>query len=126
VASDLADESPNRLSAAFPILGRLPSYQRAWLGRDVTAGVIVVCLLIPERSEHEIESSSLPRDAGASGGPRSRPRGGLVAAAGPCLGERLEALVRIYPDLCPHLVPAVWPQLPRELVVRQVHRQDLF
>jgi high affinity sulfate transporter 1 len=32
----------------FPILGWLPSYRRAWLGRDVIAGVIVVCLLVPE------------------------------------------------------------------------------
>jgi sulfate permease, SulP family len=38
----------SRLSAAFPILGWLPSYRRAWLGRDVIAGVVVVCLLVPE------------------------------------------------------------------------------
>ena len=30
------------------MLGWLPSYQRAWLGRDAIAGVIVVCLLVPE------------------------------------------------------------------------------
>jgi SulP family sulfate permease len=48
VAPELAHERPNRLSAALPILGWLPSYQRAWLGRDVIAGVIVVCLLVPE------------------------------------------------------------------------------
>jgi SulP family sulfate permease len=48
VVSELANESPSRLSAALPILGWLPSYRRAWLGRDVIAGVIVVCLLVPE------------------------------------------------------------------------------
>jgi high affinity sulfate transporter 1 len=48
IASDRADRSPNRLTAAFPILGWLPSYRRAWLGRDAIAGVIVVCLLVPE------------------------------------------------------------------------------
>jgi len=48
VAPELANESPGRLSAALPILGWLPSYRRAWLGRDVIAGVIVVCLLVPE------------------------------------------------------------------------------
>jgi SulP family sulfate permease len=48
VAPELAHERPNRLSAALPIVGWLPSYQRAWLGRDVIAGVIVVCLLVPE------------------------------------------------------------------------------
>jgi high affinity sulfate transporter 1 len=31
-----------------PILGWLPSYQRAWLARDAIAGVIIVCLLVPE------------------------------------------------------------------------------
>jgi high affinity sulfate transporter 1 len=30
------------------MLGWLPSYQRAWLGRDAIAGVIIVCLLVPE------------------------------------------------------------------------------
>jgi sulfate permease, SulP family len=48
MASDRGDRSPNRLTAAFPILGWLPSYRRAWLGRDAIAGVIVVCLLVPE------------------------------------------------------------------------------
>jgi sulfate permease, SulP family len=48
VASDVADKSANRLSAVFPILGWLPSYRRDWFGRDVIAGVIVVCLLVPE------------------------------------------------------------------------------
>jgi high affinity sulfate transporter 1 len=48
MASELTDESPNRLSAAFPILSWLPSYRKAWLGRDVIAGAIVVCLLVPE------------------------------------------------------------------------------
>jgi sulfate permease, SulP family len=48
MASDRADKSTNRLTAAFPILGWLPSYRRAWLGRDAIAGVIVVCLLVPE------------------------------------------------------------------------------
>jgi high affinity sulfate transporter 1 len=47
-ASELAEERPNRLSAALPILGWLPSYRREWLVRDVIAGVIVVCLLVPE------------------------------------------------------------------------------
>jgi hypothetical protein len=37
-----------RLSTVFPILGWLPSYQRAWLGRDVVAGVIVMWLLVRE------------------------------------------------------------------------------
>jgi len=36
------------LTRALPILGWLPSYQRAWLGRDAIAGVIIVCLLVPE------------------------------------------------------------------------------
>jgi high affinity sulfate transporter 1 len=31
-----------------PILGWLPSYQRGWLGRDAIAGLIIVCLLVPE------------------------------------------------------------------------------
>jgi SulP family sulfate permease len=48
VAAEPGHESPNRLSAAVPILGWLPSYRRAWLGCDVIAGVIVVCLLVPE------------------------------------------------------------------------------
>jgi high affinity sulfate transporter 1 len=48
VASDPADVGPSRLSRAVPILGWLPSYQRAWLGRDAIAGVIIVCLLVPE------------------------------------------------------------------------------
>ena len=48
MASDRGDRSPNPLTAAFPILGWLPSYRRAWLGRDAIAGVIVVCLLVPE------------------------------------------------------------------------------
>lgn len=48
MASERTDESQSRLSAVFPILGWLPSYRRAWLGRDVIAGVIVVCLLVPE------------------------------------------------------------------------------
>jgi sulfate permease, SulP family len=39
---------PRGLSKVFPILGWLRSYQRGWLGRDVIAGVIVVCLLVPE------------------------------------------------------------------------------
>jgi sulfate permease, SulP family len=30
------------------MLGWLPAYQRAWLGRDAIAGVIIVCLLVPE------------------------------------------------------------------------------
>jgi high affinity sulfate transporter 1 len=30
------------------MLGWLPSYQRAWLARDAIAGVIIVCLLVPE------------------------------------------------------------------------------
>jgi MFS superfamily sulfate permease-like transporter len=42
MASNRADKSPNRLTAAFPILGWLPSHRRAWLGRDAIAGVIVV------------------------------------------------------------------------------------
>ena len=46
--SDHTNESQNRLTAAFPILGWLPSYRREWLGRDAIAGVIVVCLLVPE------------------------------------------------------------------------------
>ena len=41
-----AGESPSRLTRAFPILSWLPSYQRAWLGRDGVAGLIVVCLLV--------------------------------------------------------------------------------
>jgi high affinity sulfate transporter 1 len=48
VAPELADERASRLRAAFPILTWLPSYRKAWLGRDVTAGLIVVCLLVPE------------------------------------------------------------------------------
>ncbi len=40
-----AGESPSRLTRAFPILSWLPSYQRAWLGRDGVAGLIVICLL---------------------------------------------------------------------------------
>lgn len=48
VASDRDDGNSSRLSRAFPILGWLPSYRRAWLGRDAIAGVIVVCLLVPE------------------------------------------------------------------------------
>jgi high affinity sulfate transporter 1 len=48
MASDPADHGPSRLSRAVPILGWLPSYQRAWLGRDAIAGVIIVCLLVPE------------------------------------------------------------------------------
>ena len=48
MASDTADHAPSRLSRAVPILGWLPSYRRAWLGRDAIAGVIVVCLLVPE------------------------------------------------------------------------------
>jgi SulP family sulfate permease len=48
MASDPADRGPSRLTRAVPILGWLPSYRRAWLGRDAIAGVIVVCLLVPE------------------------------------------------------------------------------
>ena len=48
MASDRGDRSPSRLTAAFPILGWLPSYRGAWFGRDAIAGVIVVCLLVPE------------------------------------------------------------------------------
>jgi high affinity sulfate transporter 1 len=32
----------------LPILGWLPTYRRAWLGRDLVAGVVIVCLLVPE------------------------------------------------------------------------------
>ncbi len=46
--SDLSDDSRSRLSRVFPILGWLPSYQREWLGRDAVAGVIIMCLLVPE------------------------------------------------------------------------------
>jgi sulfate permease, SulP family len=48
VASDSDYVSRHRLSTVFPILGWLPSYRRAWLGRDVVAGMIVMCLLVPE------------------------------------------------------------------------------
>jgi SulP family sulfate permease len=48
MASEPAGESHNRLTAALPILGWLPSYRGAWFGRDAIAGVIVVCLLVPE------------------------------------------------------------------------------
>ena len=41
-------EGGHVLSRVFPILAWLPSYQRAWLGRDVVAGLIVMCLLVPE------------------------------------------------------------------------------
>jgi SulP family sulfate permease len=48
MAADPAGPGLSRLSRALPILAWLPSYQRAWLGRDALAGVIVVCLLVPE------------------------------------------------------------------------------
>ena len=48
MAADVSDDSPNRLRRVFPILGWLPSYQRQWLARDAIAGLIVVCLLVPE------------------------------------------------------------------------------
>jgi MFS superfamily sulfate permease-like transporter len=40
--------SGSRWQQAFPILGWLSSYRRGWFGRDLIAGVIVVCLLVPE------------------------------------------------------------------------------
>jgi high affinity sulfate transporter 1 len=48
VTPDPGDHGPSRLGRAVPILSWLPSYQRAWLGRDAIAGVIIVCLLVPE------------------------------------------------------------------------------
>jgi len=48
VAPDPVDNGQTRLSRAVPILGWLPSYQRGWLDRDAIAGLIVVCLLVPE------------------------------------------------------------------------------
>jgi high affinity sulfate transporter 1 len=37
-----------RLARVLPILGWLPTYRRAWLGGDLVAGVVIVCLLVPE------------------------------------------------------------------------------
>jgi MFS superfamily sulfate permease-like transporter len=47
-AAESTDGRPSRLRRILPILDWLPSYRRAWLGRDVIAGVIVMCLLVPE------------------------------------------------------------------------------
>ena len=43
-----AEPTGGRWARVFPILGWLPTYQRDWLGRDLVAGVIIVCLLVPE------------------------------------------------------------------------------
>jgi sulfate permease, SulP family len=37
-----------RLARVFPILGWLPEYRREWLSKDVVAGLVIVCLLVPE------------------------------------------------------------------------------
>jgi high affinity sulfate transporter 1 len=36
------------LARALPILGWLPSYRRGWFARDLVAGIVIVCLLVPE------------------------------------------------------------------------------
>jgi sulfate permease, SulP family len=38
----------NRWAQILPILGWLPTYQRSWFSRDLMAGLIIVCLLVPE------------------------------------------------------------------------------
>ncbi len=45
-----ADAKPTtgRWARIFPILEWLPTYERGWFGRDLLAGVIIVCLLVPE------------------------------------------------------------------------------
>ena len=40
--------TPSRIARVLPIVGWLSSYRRAWLGGDLIAGVIIVCLLVPE------------------------------------------------------------------------------
>ena len=47
-SSETADGGPRGVGKVFPILGWIPSYRRAWLGRDVVAGVIVMYLLVQE------------------------------------------------------------------------------
>jgi sulfate permease, SulP family len=37
-----------RLARVLPILGWLPSYVRGWFGHDLVAGIVIVCLLVPE------------------------------------------------------------------------------
>jgi Sulfate permease family len=42
------DLGPSRVGRVFLNVGWLPSYRRAWLGRDAVSGVIIMCLLVPE------------------------------------------------------------------------------
>ena len=43
-----AKPTAGRWARIFPILEWLPKYERTWLGPDLLAGVIIVCLLVPE------------------------------------------------------------------------------
>jgi high affinity sulfate transporter 1 len=43
-----SDTRPGGIARVLPIVGWLSSYRRAWLGGDLIAGVIIVCLLVPE------------------------------------------------------------------------------
>ena len=40
--------APGQLARVLPIVGWLPSYRRAWFPRDLVAGIVIFCLLVPE------------------------------------------------------------------------------
>src|SRR4051794_27548354 len=46
--ASVPQEGPSRLSRYLPILGWLPSYRKAWLRGDAAAGLVIICLLVPE------------------------------------------------------------------------------
>ena len=48
VAKDKAKQQPNALVRFVPILGWLPTYNRAWLAADIVAGLTLWGLVVPE------------------------------------------------------------------------------